>query len=327
VLAPAGAVLADRYSSDAHFVAYAADIPRRHTVALFKNPAHADKIKAVNLHMELFVADVDGPNHVCTDPWWDGERLKISELLAAHPGGFAYRTRGGYRIVYALPRPSPLRLQSEDDAWTARYLSWVKYLARRFAIVADEACADWTHFYRAPFVVRDGVRQELATIGDPYALGTWAPTLERADRVRAMKTPNFGEVEPIPIGDFSGKYAYARVDAARQYLERASLSIKGNGHGGRRTMFGVCGYLTRQLRLPIAIATECVDRFYNPRLAMAGTATWRRRLPSGRDPSEHGMSIEERLEKARDEATEIPPGDVPDEETWNLLNRIGEHAS
>ena len=37
------AILLYRYSSDAHFVAYAADIERRHTIALFHDASNADK--------------------------------------------------------------------------------------------------------------------------------------------------------------------------------------------------------------------------------------------------------------------------------------------
>jgi hypothetical protein len=40
-------------------------------------------------------------------------------------------------------------------------------------IDGDRACADWTRLYRLPRVTRDGVLQELETVGDPNAIGEW----------------------------------------------------------------------------------------------------------------------------------------------------------
>lgn len=120
-------------------------------------------------------------------------------------------------------------------------------------------------------------------------------------------------VEPVPITNRDSPYAQSRIRKATEYLQnRAPLSIKGNG--GRTTMFGVCCYLVRTLRLPIDIAADLLEAHYNPRLEAAGTATWSR---DARGP--HGGCIIERLEKARDTASEVPPGDVETEEEWARL--------
>lgn len=315
VHAPIGDVLTERFSTDLHFVPYGADIARRHTIALFKDPTHADKIGTANLRMVLFVVDVDHPQHAAQafaapDAWWTEERGKLEALFAVHPGGFVYRTRGGYRIVYALPEPFPLRAQLDDDRWTARYKSSLRYLARRFGIVADEACADWTRFYRAPHATRDGILQDLETIGDAHAIGTWAPELIAADRVRVPRPrATFGEVSPIDLGDLDGAYARARVDAGVHYLRTAPLSIE--GQRGRDTFFSIACTLVRRQRLRVDVAAELVDAIYNPRLVAIGTSPW------------VGDELINRLESARDTAAEVPPGDVPDEATWCELASAG----
>ena len=261
--------------------------------------------------MVLFVVDVDWPGHnddgPATPAWRDEQAPKIDALLAAHPGGFVYESRGGYRLVYGLPAPFPIRSTEDDGRWVARYKGSLRYLERRFGIVGDVACADWTRIYRAPHVVRDGVPQELATRGAPSTLGTWAPVLARGDVVRAKPpAPIHGEVQPVPIQDPANEYGQSRLSGAIHYLERAPLSIE--GRGGRDQFFSVCCMLMRRLRLPLDIALDCIDAIYNPRLQAVGTTTW------GRD------EIENRLASARDTSSEVPPGDVFDEETWTEIN-------
>ncbi|MBX3260102.1 MAG: hypothetical protein KF782_10455 [Labilithrix sp.] len=315
VRAEIGDILSSRYSSDAHFVAYAADVERRHTIALFQDRANAGLITRANLRMTLAVFDVDGPQHATTSAWSASESEKLPRLFDAHPGGFVYVTRGGYRIVYALAKPSPIRYQADDDAWTARYRSWIRYLARRFEIHADAACADWTRFYRCPHATRDGVLQELGTFGDTRALGPWVPKLERSDRIepKVIDGAVYGAVEPVPISDPSNEYGQRRIEAAMRYLETAPLSIK--HEGGRTTMFKVCAVLVRRMRLPLDLAADCIEAIYLPRLAAAGTAVW-----SHDTPGPHGMSVMERLEKARDTG-HVPPGDIMSEELWNEIQR------
>ncbi len=80
-------------------------------------------------------------------------------------------------------------------------------------------------------------------------------------------------------------------------------------------MFGVCCALVRRMRLPLDVAADLLEVIYNERLHEAGTATWSRS-----EPGLHGMSIEERLAKARDTGT-VPVGDVLTEEQWAAQQR------
>lgn len=305
--------LTRRFDDDAHFAPYAANVERRHAIRLLQSPEHADKIASIGLRMTLAVFDVDGPDHNCSPEWMSAECDKLHELLKDHPGGFVYMTRGGYRVVFRLADPFPIRCQRDDDRWTARYASWCRYLRRRFQIEADETCSDWTRIFRAPFVVRDGVAQSPDTFGDPANLGTWAAKLTRADIVRPKATkPTHGAVAPVPIDDPDSPYGQARIASAVEYLERAPLSIE--GQRGRDTFFSVCCYLVRRLRLPIDIAADCVDAVYNERLRTVGTTTWSR------------DDIENRLASARDTSSAVPPGHVATEETWTDLQTIRKSA-
>jgi hypothetical protein len=325
-----GDLLLAPFDTDVHFVAYATDLGCRLSIDLFDEP-NVDKVPAANVRMVLAVFDVDDPAvHDSGQParpeWWTAEKLKLGRLWEAHPNFFTYRSRGGYRIVFELAEAHELRCRRDEDAWKAMYLTWCRYLERRFGIAGDRACKDWTRHFRAPNVVRDGVRQTWETLGDPRRLGAWAPDLADEDRV-APKQRNdssygavspkqrddscYGAVEPVPIADPANTYGRARIASAVEYLRRAPLSIK--GQCGRNTMFGVCAALTRRMRLPVDVAADLIEAIYNPRLATAGTATW-----SHSTPSRHGMSIVERLEQARTTGT-IPAGNVLDEATWKRL--------
>jgi hypothetical protein len=302
-------IMTEILSSDAHFSAYVADMPRRIGVALFKEAEHVAKIADVNLRMVLAVFDVDAPGHEVTEEWKDAEAEKLATFLEVHPGAFLYETRGGYRIVFALPAEVPLRCQADDDAWTAQYESWCRYLKRRFGIVADAACSDWTRLFRAPFVTRDGVPQRPETLGDPNALGVWAPPLARADRVKPRPAAEVhGAVDPVPVEDPRSDYGRRRIEAAVRYLVAAPLSIE--GQGGRNTFFKVACYLVRRLRMPIDVAADCVEAVYNQRLIEAGTTPW------GRD------ELEERLASAATTASVVPPGDILNEATWTELRAV-----
>lgn len=158
-----------RYRTDAHFAAYSVPgIERRLAVEVEVFTRLADGVA-----MLLFVADVDGPDHKCTDAWWSEQRTKIDRLLADHPGGFMYRTKGGYRLIYVLATPQVLRSVADADLWELRYEAWLDYLATGYEIVGDPACHDWTRLFRLPHTTRDGKMQELETIGDSTAIGVW----------------------------------------------------------------------------------------------------------------------------------------------------------
>lgn len=168
--APLSFVLRSRYRTDAHFAAYSVPGIKRRLAAEVEVFARL----ADGVTMLLFVADVDGPNHKCTDEWWNEQRPKIERLLADHPGAFVYRTRGGYRLIYVLADPQVLRSVADADLWELRYEAWLDYLATRYEIVGDRGCDDWTRLFRLPHTTRDGKMQELETIGNPDAIGLWS---------------------------------------------------------------------------------------------------------------------------------------------------------
>lgn len=167
------------YATDAHFAAYSVpQLLRR----LAKDEALVRLAEQGGVPMVLFVTDVDAPGHVATEAWWQAEQAKLAALAQVHPGLFAYRTRGGYRIVYVLAVPVVLLGAADKEAWKRRYWRWCLYLSRRFAIVADPSCADWTRLYRLPHVTREpgGQPEQLTWVGEPHAMGLWTvePTEE-----------------------------------------------------------------------------------------------------------------------------------------------------
>lgn len=180
--APIGDALQARFSWDAHFAAYSLpEIPRR----LASSGAFG-----LGPRMVLFVVDVEPPGHTeVTDQWWALERDRIAQVLADHPGGYAYRTKGGYRILWQLSEPWTLSSRQDAADWSASYLSWLQYLAAKYSIRGDDTCSDWTRLYRLPLVTRGGEAQEPWTQGDPTSIGTW-------DQPRVSAPPT---IEPTPF--------------------------------------------------------------------------------------------------------------------------------
>lgn len=183
------AALKAEYRTDAHFCAYSVPAkPRRLSSGAVRVPAARAEL-GDGVPMVAVVFDVDFPKEHAgesavgeIDVWWAEEREKIRPLLAAHPGGYVYRTRGGYRIVYALEAPVVLSTPDDERTWSARYCAWIEYLRRVFGILADPACKDWTRLYRLPHATRDnGPHPERReTIGDVDRIGAWvcAPSPE-----------------------------------------------------------------------------------------------------------------------------------------------------
>lgn len=174
---PLSKVLTLEFADDGHFAPYS------------RLDAHPRlKIEALphvgTVPMVAAVFDVDcEASHKATggstekpapDVWFEAERQKLVDLLGVHPGGFVYRTRGGYRIVYRLPEAFEITTETQS-AWTLFYVRSCIYLTREFGIIADPACSDWTHIYRVPHATRDrdGKPETLETIGDASNIGIW----------------------------------------------------------------------------------------------------------------------------------------------------------
>jgi hypothetical protein len=213
---PVQAALPQPYPTDAHFAAYSLpELPRRLGVDALRDPDARARV-ADGVPMVLAVFDVDcaeahqgDPSSV--DAWWLEELGKLQCLGERHPGGFVYRTRGGYRIVYRLPAPTVLRDDADAQAWTARYCAWVAYLKREFRIRADSACKDWTRLFRLPRATRDEREgpEQREMLGDPTALGAWtceptAADLEAARKVHRRKAPRRRKARSVtaePVGE------------------------------------------------------------------------------------------------------------------------------
>ena len=166
------------YDSDAHFACYSVpDVPHR-----LGREYLAHGLGAVRMVAVAF--DVDGPTHGTDEPapasWYKRQRPRIDALVADHPGAGVYATRGGLRTIYLI---EPIKIDNLDDAmkWRRIYIGWANYLQRRYGLVVDRGCADWTRLYRAPFVVRDGVAEDRPILHEPGDLGIWSPTLKSSD--------------------------------------------------------------------------------------------------------------------------------------------------
>lgn len=141
------------FTTDAHFVQYT-------------SPAKArlNRDSGVTATMHVIVFDVDcshthGTQEDTPGGWRARMFCALSALLKDHPGGYWYETRGGGRIVYRLPSASTIA--SADDAveWRKDYAISLAYLARKYGIHADAACADWTRLFRLPRATREGNSQ------------------------------------------------------------------------------------------------------------------------------------------------------------------------
>lgn len=189
--------MTEPHASDAHFATYAVPAVERR---LATEHVFAE-IEAVPI--VLFVVDVEPDGHAPVTPeWWTAERAKLERLRADHAGGYVYRTRGGYRIVYQLAAAYEIRSTADATRWKATYLAWLDHLQERYAIVGDRACQDWTRLYRLPRVVRDGQRQDLETIGDAAAIGTWAVEVTIAEPEPTTPRKSNGTYRPRS-GEFS----------------------------------------------------------------------------------------------------------------------------
>lgn len=270
------------WPSDAHFAAY--------SVASVEHRLSLDAIGRLRhgWPMVLMVADVDGPGHKREPAWWAGELLKLEALAAAHPGGFFYATRGGYRLVYRLASPFVIWTVDDKEAWRERYRRELLYLARRFAIVGDPACSDITRLFRLPCVIREAgaPAEDHPTMGDPYALGFWShePSDDERDhdvstaRLLASKEPKaWGPVlralaperggqegqEPAPElrpEDQDEERVFKRAAA---YLANMSPSIE--GAGGDAALWDAALAMVRGFSLGASTATAMLLRDFNPR--------------------------------------------------------------
>lgn len=195
---PPSRAMTEAHASDAHFATYSVPEVKRRLAT-----EHVFGELDSGIPIVLFVVDVEPDRHARVTPeWWGIELEKLKRLLATHPGGYVYRTRGGYRIVYALGSAFVLGCSADAERWKATYLAWLDYVKQHYGIVGDRSCQDWTRLYRLPRVVRDGEPQEYETLGDPAALGTWSVAVELPEPQPVAPRKTSGTYRP-KNGEFS----------------------------------------------------------------------------------------------------------------------------
>jgi hypothetical protein len=103
---------------------------------------------------------------------------------------FAYDSRGGYRIVVALPEPVEIHDRDDIAAWRRFYKIALAYVGRRFGIVGDPSCSDWSRLFRMPHATRDANvgPEQRSTFGNPDNIGTF--TFEPSDEDVRIATAN-----------------------------------------------------------------------------------------------------------------------------------------
>lgn len=158
-------ILLKKHATDAHFTSYA--VLDGIGAYRYNYPIFSDqKFQLIReagggIEMALVVFESDSPAKKSVEPgaldeWWELEKTKVDAVLANHPGGLAWRTKGGYRIAWRCP-PGRL-LQSVDDAvlWRKNYLSAVCHFQRVYDIHFDPACGEWNRLQRVPMGTRLG---------------------------------------------------------------------------------------------------------------------------------------------------------------------------
>jgi hypothetical protein len=183
-----GRALERPYASDAHFTVYATPNGRR---------LARGALERVCVEMNAIVFDVDcdavhGTPAPAPDAWRAGFVDLVGGLGKVHPDPFVYMTRGGARIVYRPDEPIVLCTQADAQEWSRQYAVAVAYLARRFGIVADPACKDWTRFYRLPHATREpgGKPERWPMHGDVSRIGALVIDSTTADVDAVRRTTN-----------------------------------------------------------------------------------------------------------------------------------------
>ena len=292
--APLFEVLTETGPSDFHFSCYSCpDIPHRLRGAVLAERA---------IEMVLLVFDIDPPGHVTTPEWVAGERTKIEKLRAAHPGVFAYETRGGWRLIAGwLPEPLTIAREEDAAAWSAWYLTNINLLKREFGIAADPSCKNWDRLFRVPRALRDGVVQDLPTYGDPANVGTWTLEPDPSDYVEPAKAKEHHVREERP-GDPPLEARIVRARACARTLEPAV-----QGADAETTLLKACNAIFYGYALPREAAEKILEEHYTPRcdVQLLGVEHFLMRMRNkldqleGGSPKPWGYKLDEERAKLR----------------------------
>lgn len=271
--------------------------------------------------------DVDTQGHsTADDAWWADFAARAGVLAEQHPGAFAYRTRGGARLVWTLEVPCVIRSLDDARAWRDRYQRTAAHVYRVAGIVADPACADWTRLYRLPHATRDegGRPERLDTIGDAHAIQPWrwpavvAPSVDLATaRELAEAAPGWGAVakrwareleeaiRPTAARVTASLAGATRRDAyARAALDGAAQEIASAGKGARNSTANAEAYAIGRLVgagvVPLAEAERVLGA------AADSVAT------NGDERAEFRGAVRRGLDDGAKR-----PREIPDRPTWN----------
>lgn len=246
-----------RYDTDVHYTAYTCPLARRLNAEALTHPDFT------GAQMVAAIFDVDGPKHERTAAWVESEAGKLHKLEDAHPGGFVYLTRGGYRIVFLLPAPVPIESEADAKRWFQTYTAWRGYLKERFDIDADAKVSHWNSLFRVPHGARDGEVQEHDTIGDPGRIGVWSVEVNLA-------TPPEQVAKPSPV---TAHAAAPDISDPDELIYRQGLFVKAcqtmppsvQGEGGDLALFKVVQRGAYDLQLPTDDVLEIVRQHFDPR--------------------------------------------------------------
>lgn len=222
--------LSRSYTTDAHFAVYRTPNARRLTSAA---PQVLGGVELTAILFDVDCADVHGTSEPAPEAWRSDLRERFAALQVDHPGGYFYETRGGARIVYEQPAPTVLRTDDDARTWKRGYAVALAYLERRFGIVADPACSDWTRLFRAPRATRTpgGAPEQWPTIGDVEHIGALTIDATTADvglarsRSKAFDVPRVLPVGSSTLSDGRGLLFHALRSRGDVGAERADGGI------------------------------------------------------------------------------------------------------
>lgn len=189
--------------------------------------------------MRILLTDVDasGKKEPGFDSllWWREQESTLRQFTLNHPGAFVASSRGGLRIYQVLAEPFAIDCKERADEWKARYVAWIAHV-RGFGWQgaaqggADEL-KDWTRLQRIPHDTRDGVLQNLPTLGDPENVGT----VELPEPAKDIKPRT-------ALRPYTGPVVEAKV--MRFVLERLSAVLPKQGDGVHDAVFALGGIMS-----------------------------------------------------------------------------------
>jgi hypothetical protein len=187
--------------------------------------------------MTAIAFDFDPPGHRA-DAEWSADVARKLEAMIAASGGFGYSTRVGWRYVVQLAAPHEVVGAEGWKAWRERYAAACDALDRDHGLAADRSCSTPGSLFRLPRAVRDGLRLEPLTIGDPERLGAFElpaapmpssllqphPPRVVASRPAAAKTTQVGVVCEDTRSDPGRFLVYRKLEAAGAVGDRDPAS-------------------------------------------------------------------------------------------------------